>query len=321
MLAYFLRPHFFFGGRGLASLAISARAFSTSPRVGTGIAYPLAVFWVLVGVLGMAKAYRSRESWWLKLERAEENFRDLTDEILRYTNTNPYEAVRAPPPDEQPDIWLYRLRITEQPDARVALIAGDLAHNIRTIFDHLAVAVTGHRDASFPVCYKDPWETLSDGSLRPEREKARASFESKLDGASTDAVALVKALQPYSAGDDWANHPLGIISKLDNADKHRNMIPTTVGVSDGVSYVARRSGVEFIFYWPFCNDGAEVAKFAWAGPDIPPETEVKVHVRGTPRVAVEISDREGYAELTQAFRHALDEMPPVIEALQAFARG
>jgi hypothetical protein len=46
-LAYFPRPLFFFGGRGLASLAISARALSTSPRVGTGISYPLAVFWVL----------------------------------------------------------------------------------------------------------------------------------------------------------------------------------------------------------------------------------------------------------------------------------
>jgi hypothetical protein len=269
----------------------------------------------------MAKGYRSRDSWWLKLERAEEYFRDLTDEVLRYTNTHPYEAVRVPPPDEQPDVWLYRLRITEQPDARVALIAGDLAHNIRTIFDHLAVAVTGQRDASFPVCYEDPWETRSDGSLRPEREKARASFVSKLNGASTEALALARALQPYGAGEEWASHPLGIINKLDNADKHRNIIPTTIGVTDGVSYVARRNDVQFIFYWPFCDDGAEVAKFGWReDAEPPPEAEVKVHVRGTPRVAVEISDRKGYAELTQALRHALNEMPAVIEDLEKFVK-
>jgi hypothetical protein len=183
----------------------------------------------------MAKAYRSRESWWLKLDRAEENFRDLTYEILQYTNAHPYEAVRATPPKQQPDIWLYRLRVTQQPQPRIALIAGDLTHNIRTIFDHLAVAITGRRDASFPVCYQDPWETLSDGRLMPEREKARASFESKIDGASEDARTLIRELQPYSAGDDWADHPLGIVSKLDNADKHRNMIPTTNTFSTGPS--------------------------------------------------------------------------------------
>jgi hypothetical protein len=218
-------------------------------------------------------------------------------------------------------LWIYRLRITQQPPPRVALIAGDVVHNTCSIFDHLAVALTGRRDAAFPIYYEDPWETTPDGSLMPQREKPRVRFESDIAGASSEAVEVIKELQPYNAGEDWVNHPLGIISKLDNADKHRHLIPTTSGVSDGTSHVARRSVVVYIFYWPFCDDGGEVARFGWDAPDVPDEPEVKVRVSGTPRVAIEISGRQGLMELTQGLRHMLDLIPDeVIAPLEALMK-
>jgi hypothetical protein len=261
-------------------------------------------------------------SWWLKLDRAEEHFRDLTDEILRYANTHPYRAVRVPPPKQQPDIRLYKLEITQQPHARISVPAGDVVHNARTIFDHLAVAVTGRRDAAFPVCYEDQWEALGDGSLMPERAKARASFESAVAGADPAAVAIIKEMQPYSAGENWPTHPLGIINKLENTDKHRTLIATTTGITEGLSHVARRSAVVFIFYWPFCDDGAEVAKFRWEPGAEPPDAEVHVRVSGTPRVTVEVSGIGGPVDLAPTLRHALDGLrEEAIPSLEPFVKS
>ncbi len=219
-------------------------------------------------------------------------------------------------------MWLYKLKMTEKPQPRIAVVAGDVVHNARTLFDHLAVAITGRRDASFPVCYEDPWETLSDGTLMPERQKARAGFKQAVDGASEEAVAVIMELQPFAAGDAWATHPLGIINKLENTDKHRNLIPTATGITDGLSHVVRRSQVIWIFHWPFCEDGAEVAKFAWDPGTEPPESEMHVRVRGTPRVTVEVSGVPGPIELPQTLRHALDGIrKEVIPALTEFVKS
>lgn len=265
----------------------------------------------------------SRESWRLKFDRAQEHFRDFKRGVQAYSESHPYKAVRGSPPEDHKDIWLYRLQITEQPDPHIGLIAGDLVHNLRSALDHLAVAITGRRDAAFPIHHEDPWELDQSGQLISSREKARAAFTAAIDGAPDEAITVIQELQPFAAGSEWATHPLGLVGRLDNADKHRELIPTTTGVTDGLSYVVRRSAVIFTFFWPQCNDGSEVAKFSWNPADVPPESEVHVHVRGTPRVTVEVREINGYVELAQAFTHILDGFGEVFDTLERFvpARG
>ena len=124
-------------------------------------------------------------------------------------------------------MWCYVLRVTEQPDPRVALLAGDVVHNLRSSLDHLAVALTGDKWSFFPVLDKDPWERDAAGHLFPNRLDDRKSFASAVKGAARKTRTIIKELQPYAAGADWAKHPLGLIRRFDNADKHKQLIATT----------------------------------------------------------------------------------------------
>lgn len=250
------------------------------------------------------------DSWWLKFDRAQEHLRDLKVEIQLYANRHPYRAERRPPTKSDGGLWTYELRVTEQPDPRIAILAGDVVHNLRTSLDHLHVALTGTTKKSFPIYDVDPWERDASGNLFHQRLKDRKRFTATIAGAKPRAKTIIKELQPYRVGTAWADHPLGIIRRLNNADKHKYLIPTATGLTEGISMVARRSRVVYSFYWPYCEDGAEVAKFKWnPGPE-PPESEVHVHVSGTPRIATTVpNDPQRMIEVVQALEWCMGRMP------------
>jgi hypothetical protein len=251
----------------------------------------------------------AKGSWQFKFDRAQEHMRDLRDEITRYANRHPYRAERIPPTRGDDGLWTYVLRVTEQPDPRVAILAGDVVHNLRTSLDHLFVALTGADNRSFPIYDVDPWERDAQGALLPSRLKDRRRFAATIQGAKPRAKAILRELQPYRAGASWNTHPLGVVRRLNNADKHKRLIPTATGVSEGLSAVARVSQVVHMFYWPYTEDGAEVAKFKWDPPE-PPESDVHVRVSGTPRIAVGIpTDPRKVIELLQALEWTISRMP------------
>ena len=250
------------------------------------------------------------ETWWLKFNRAQEHLRDLKDEIGRYTDRHPYVAERIPPSKKDGGVWSYVLRVTEQPDSRIAILAGDVVHNLRTSLDHLYVALTGDKGRGFPILDDDPWERDANGRLLANRRKARVGFAATIDGAKPRAKTIIKQLQPYSAGPDWYNHSLGAMRRLDNADKHRNLIPTTTGVSDGLSTVSRNGQVIHTFSWRYTEDGAKVAKFGWDLGMEPPESEMHVHVRGTPRIATTVPEHKNMSvEIVAVFDWLIASLP------------
>jgi hypothetical protein len=235
------------------------------------------------------------ETWWLKFDRAQEHLRDLKDEIGRYTDSHPYVAERIPPSKKDQGIWQYVLRVTEQPNPRIAILTGDVVHNLRTSLDHLYVALTGDKGRDFPIYDKDPWERGADGRLLPNRLEDRERFMASIKRAKPRAKTIIKELQPYRVGPKWYNHSLSTIRRLDNADKHRNLIPTTAGVLEGVSIVSRRSQVIHTFYWEYTEDGAVVAKFGWEPGHEPPESEMHVHVRGTPCISTTVPEHKEFS--------------------------
>jgi hypothetical protein len=279
----------------------------------------------------------SEKSWRLKLDRAEEHLLDLHDGIARYADKHAYEVVRqvrGAKCHQHADCWRYRLRITEQPDPWLAILAGDVIHNLRSSLDHLAVAIAPRSrkyNASFPICKVDPWERQ--GRRYLHHIETRRSFNTAVKGMADEAVAAIKELQPYRQGAEASIHIFAQLSRLENADKHRELIPYAAGLNE-VTTTAKARGhtLDQAFKTPrhFIPDDAQIAHFGWNDPTGPPlqPSEVKVQVRGTPLVAVKVIERDmakgqlpAYAPLDGLLRHVLDGIrDKALPALEPFVR-
>ena len=174
------------------------------------------------------------ESWWLKVKRAEHHMEDIDKMMRSYEASHPYKAERVRQPKGQRHIWRYVLRVTEQPDAHLSILVGDFVHNPRSALDHIAVALAPPGrwgQAGFPIYTKDIWETDAGGVYVLSDDTARKSFTSKTRGMSTAVIAIIKRLQPYTnPPDDIPVHPIGVLSRLENADKHRSLIALGSGI-------------------------------------------------------------------------------------------
>ena len=175
-------------------------------------------------------------SWRLKVERAKKHLNEIEREMRLYSERHPYEAVRDQKTQKNPNVWRFRLRLTDYPDPMIAVIVGDFLFNLRSALDHLAVAIAPRkrkRSAFFPVEMIDPWPTDDETANRPDTLKARQRFESAVNGMPTDAVAVIKELQPYqSPADVLKTHFIYVLSGLEHADKHRNLILLRNGVKN-----------------------------------------------------------------------------------------
>ena len=172
--------------------------------------------------------------WWLKVKRAQKHMVDINREALRYASSEPYEFTRIRQPNSQGQV-AYRVRITEQPDPMIAVMLGDFIHNLRSALDYIVVASVPRqrqKSASFPIVSEDIWATDKDGNFVVNDPKRREDFETAIRGLALEAWALVILAQPYHWGTNAYRHMFGIISRLENADKHRQLIAVGSGVGN-----------------------------------------------------------------------------------------
>ena len=248
---------------------------------------------------------RTKASWRLKLDRAEKHLEEIDDEILLYGESHPYRAVRDPKQNRNPNLWRYRLWIDQPPDPRIAVIFGDVIHNIRSALDHLAVGISDREHkyrAGFPIQLENIWAKEGRHYVlggRAGRNKRR-SFNSKIAGMTPQAIAIIKGLQPYHDGSRPALiNPLYQISFLENADKHRQLLPIAPGVRHATAHVVARGRVINQTLWGFCQNGAVVAEF---GEDFTPplqDGEVDVNLYGVPAVAIKVARADWHVDPTQ----------------------
>jgi len=233
-------------------------------------------------------------SWELKVERAEHHLDEAEAKMAAYAARNPFRATRVRQPRGQRHIWLYRLEMTEKPDPMIPVIIGECLYDLRSALDHLAVAMAPRSrkaSAAFPVEWTDPWQKDAAGNFVYGEERRR-SFTSKIKGMPGEAVEMIRKAQPYQRKNSQLE-TLGLISRLENADKHRELIVVGHGVADARSVVT--VGGEAIKQETagFRPDGAEIAKFGFSA-SVPDESEVTVEVSGTATLAIKIADIDGY---------------------------
>jgi hypothetical protein len=122
--------------------------------------------------------------------------------------------------DLQTNEYIVFMRIRDTPPVKWSIVIGEIIHNLRSALDHLAwqlVKANGEkpdRDTGFPIFFDNPFADNAS-------EKSLERWERMTRGMHADDIAILKAFQPYNAG-DRAN-PLLILNSLSNRDKHREI--------------------------------------------------------------------------------------------------
>jgi hypothetical protein len=156
-----------------------------------------------------------------KIDRAKEHFNNLGSAVNARSAEQAGKTIST---ELEPNRRGFKL--PQESDAHLAywaLIVGDIVHNLRCALDHLVLQLAVLNGTSLAVASESTFFPVCiDGT----------SFRSSVKGfkqhISRDALAALKAFQPYCAG-KIKNIPsersvLYIISKLDNIDKHRMLV-------------------------------------------------------------------------------------------------
>jgi hypothetical protein len=187
-----------------------------------------------------------------KVEWAETHFQNLEVVKNRFIERTPY-TIGSEPDSKAGHEGLHRFFPTsfEEVDPNIALIAGDIIHNLRSALDHLAchlVAVAGNPildETAFPIFRGD--------------EIHEATFRRKVEGMRDSAKNKIRATEPYEKGKGrnlWALH------RLDIADKHHALLTIPYQVS-GIIVPSREGSFDFVFprfAAPNFGDALEIGK-------------------------------------------------------------
>jgi hypothetical protein len=155
----------------------------------------------------------------LKLERARMHFVELREKADAFLATEPYAwSMEAEERANGTREYRVSASVDDYPPIELGLIAGDVVQNLRAALDQLI------------------W-TNSEASKRDERtgfpiyvteKKYRANAPSKVRGIPEDGVAIIERSQPFQMGTRADAHPLAMLQRLSNADKHRTLLPVAV---------------------------------------------------------------------------------------------
>jgi len=145
----------------------------------------------------------------LKLAWATRHINTLNSEIGLFVEAHAKRVVEKVDP-KQTGGYLYEVEWPDTP-ADWSLILGDIAHNLRSALDHVAwevrkLAGPPPPDRLYFPIYVDPC------SYRAERHNW---------GFKPEHERLFRQFQPYQRGNAADSHPLRLLNKLSNIDKHQ----------------------------------------------------------------------------------------------------
>lgn len=223
---------------------------------------------------------------------------EIERETRIYASRHPYEFVRVKYPERQRKIG-YRVKVIEQPDPMLAVMLGDFVHNLRSALDHIIVASVPpkrRKVAGFPILFEDIWARDSYGNLVfQDAERRQTEVQSMLTGLHPTARAFVIGAQPYHLGDNAHRWPVGLISRLENADKHRRLITVGGGIRKPMITWKLKGETETRPYnlssEGYLKEGTIIG-WEWdegGSPFLSP-SEVEMECRGAAEVMIQITD-------------------------------
>jgi hypothetical protein len=235
----------------------------------------------------------------LKVKRARQHIGELMEQIKAFLLRDPFYLDVAAGPSPNSKIWIVRVR--EEVPIEFCAIIGDVIHNLRAALDLMAVQLVrlnnkNDDDVYFP--FSQSAKTFNDAFKR-----------SKMNRASSKAIALLKSLKPYSDG----NYPLHSLHALDIMDKHQALIPTydVIAVPDYLGGKELKRGVRIAI-----KEGVSVA----VDVEMAPYIAIGRHYRGAFSLHFVSRLPSGKAapfsgeEIIPALLRAVDSIDRIIEA-------
>jgi|HubBroStandDraft_1064217.scaffolds.fasta_scaffold20545_2 hypothetical protein len=229
-----------------------------------------------------------KPSYIRKADRAEHHIIDMARRLGDFADKHPY-TVTDPVQYKRGQRFSY-LEFTESPDPEIGLIAGDILYNLRTSFDYLVgslVPSRERRNVLCPVLHEPVWDIPHVTTENKERTKNRERWHSLVRHVrSTEAIAVLKELMPLdSRRNPPKEHPLDLLNRLSNKDRHQRLPVIVHGLGDVRSkFVLEGSGqivpTKIIEPATFKNNAS-----------IPvPDGVVYVKLRGTPIVFIRVGE-------------------------------
>lgn len=128
----------------------------------------------------------------------------------------------------KPNTFLLRVSAEIIPTSPLSLVIGDIIQNIRSSLDHAVYqlgkssgdqkfAKNSHR-SQFPI-----FGNISNSGKKidgADKFKKNAITDT-IKFLSQPAQNIIESVQPFNDGDNYAEHPLWLLNKLSNLDKHR----------------------------------------------------------------------------------------------------
>jgi hypothetical protein len=184
-----------------------------------------------------------------KLARADEHMKALDEEWQAFGKTQSYEGYHQFKADTGE--WNCYLSLSKPIPIKLSMILGDALNNMRSSLDHLVCRFVELHNGkvgkhhAFPIC--------SDAASYDERVnqiRRKKDRSGPLDGIPADGPerALIEKVQPYHQGKDWREHPLWILNRMTNIDKHRD-------IHIAASYPQAASALDLLTWTP---DDAEL---------------------------------------------------------------
>jgi hypothetical protein len=158
-----------------------------------------------------------------RIDRANELLTHLDTALKGFIETRPYVVEELPDPNATTRAFVLR-KLHDVPE-RPRIIAGEVAHHLRSALDLLAYQLLIKegikdwkrlRECAFPII------TNRDLSNTDDRKKHDASINAKVGGVSKQAHDRIVALQPCATNGEWSH--LAQVQELDNTDKHRLLL-------------------------------------------------------------------------------------------------
>lgn len=185
-----------------------------------------------------------------KLNRARKHRATLEAQVGRYRDRKPYAFATEPTADGSGQDLYFK---GSDPPTVWGLTAGDFAHNARSALDNLAcgLAIANGTPADdwrgqFPIF-------IGEDNYRNPRGRRPSFRDTYLQGIPDPQREIIDELQPFKCGDRAELHPLWLLSRFNDFDKHRILHPTALwlGRSGEITWLIPGTSKEIILEMEF----------------------------------------------------------------------
>jgi hypothetical protein len=238
---------------------------------------------------------------WAKIERANENIKNLETEIATLVQPDPYVAAGNVNHQRKECIFVAKAKPIP---LRLSVLVGEIIQHLRSSLDHVIWALALQRHAmphpriGFPICLT-------------EKKFEEAKKAGIINGISGNAQTIVEHLQPYRSA-NWrttaSDTPLRIIHDLNNTDKHRLLavVISAVYVTNTIHFSGKMGNTAV----------AQIVPEQWA------DLLLRTELDGTKILTVHFAKMDPELQVNAYFRHQVAfeqfgtrEVEPVIPNL------